>query len=1804
MDHSKTKKSSTQDCYEFLDLSDVDDGVKDALASTLNTTTQQPGGGIPAAAAAGGGKPKQQQQYHSYRPRRRQSNASSVMSSSDGSGVYDYPPSSSAAAATFPYPLEYHQPSQQQSPQNHPTPQQQQHHQHYFPYAAATTAIVAPYEDGGVTDRSTGSGGGPPSRYHYQKRQKDGGGNSRPPYQQYQQHYQHHHHYNQSWSPPAAAAASSSSASSSSTAASTTATTLPNTSANGNVETTYYNTTTTTASKTADYGETGSGEQPPHHHQHHQSHHQQHYYGSYRVGPSGRSYRRRSETYGATSTTTTSSSSSTSAVTATTTSTTTSMPPHTNTPHYQQQQQQQQQGQQSQQQQSQPNVTRGGEQGSVAPQQQQPIYPSQPIPAGYMVGGPHANAAMYPMQVIPQPGNVYVSNLTANVNVHGFMPHGMPGYMAAATTGTPSGPAGAAYIASEVPGHEMQQVMTPRDGRTAAMRRNGTSGSNGSTGGRNGSRLGSTPRPARNYVPHHLQQQQQPAASQPVIIQAPMPQPAQSQTQQSAGGQQPQQSQTSQQSQQQQGQSQPQTPDIVQQAPQQQQHPAMAMEPQQVPYGYSGGYYNYIPMQFYQPVPMGHHPSAQHAAGAPIFQVPMYSAAPMYGYPGVMYPTIYQPEYPMYDDKGDEQNPQPSPEEGGVMHQALWQPPTMIEYNPESGEYIQHEDDEGAMLPPGPPQMQPIAHVLDPNVPNFTMQMGPPTPIPDDEYAPSEEYNANTMMSPAPSSRASSLQNLTQSEMYLVPQQQQPQEPQHLHQQQHMQMMDLEEVAMHEQAMVDHEGNYLIEEEEEEEDDEEEIQSYQQQEPPMSPSPPPPQQQQQQQHIHVQSPHEMVYNPEPIQQQMVVVEQQPALPIQETPQPEVTQVCEPEPAVREATPPLPPPTSAVLDKPPPPIPFEILKHQHEQQLQKQQQQQQQLQQTAQSQTQPQYNDTNNNNQKKKTNEVALAATPGASVEPQPAKESASKPNQTQQTSFKSQTSDELAKLTRAVQEKFVLNDDRGKSSFRWANPNAPVATTTIASFTSPTTTVVTGQPMQKKTTASVSVSAIPNKEYTPATSTSAVKPYQKNTSPIPFTALGSTATPLAAMQHKQPLAPQKSYTDSSVGVVATAPTMESKKVEAIPHREPPHHIQPPPGPPPLLSVPPPVIPAPSYAPPPPAATPAVAAPAKSWASLFNSSSSSSSASAPAPAPTAAPSLAPSTAITAGPPPSSTSANPALPTHSPFAASFMPALARSGSGHTPAEAASIPSKKPIAKVLPFDKSGASASMSYSAAANQTTSTQPKPNKPNQPQQQQQHQQQHLGKVPDQLDENTLKLGEFLNTYQIENNSISIQPRGLINRSNYCYINAILQALVACPPFYHLMRAIRSLPAARNSKHPKPFIDAMTALVAEFSTLPLRSKVARDKTKKDETPDITTDTPLEPVVIHKILALLRSDIFQVEGRQEDAEEFLGCVLNRLNDEMLELMKLSKNESEVNGSSGNSSAEESGDGHGDDQDDWKVIRGNRNKGTITRTTDFGRSPMSDIFGGKLRSRVHREGDHPTDNIQPFFTLQLDIEKAASVKDALDLLVGKDQLEGMTCSKTKQEIQAWQQVTLEELPIVMILHLKCFDYKMDGCTKILKTLEFPIELKIDSKLMSSKGKAYTAKQKQYKLFAVVYHDGKEASKGHYITDVFHAGYGTWIRYDDSTVRAVPEFNVLHPKAPRVPYLLYYRRLDTHYHGGGGAGAGAGAPAGGAPAGTASSNTNSSNISSSNNNSNSNNSSSSANSSTNYSSGGGSYYGGGPGPK
>jgi ubiquitin C-terminal hydrolase len=72
---------------------------------------------------------------------------------------------------------------------------------------------------------------------------------------------------------------------------------------------------------------------------------------------------------------------------------------------------------------------------------------------------------------------------------------------------------------------------------------------------------------------------------------------------------------------------------------------------------------------------------------------------------------------------------------------------------------------------------------------------------------------------------------------------------------------------------------------------------------------------------------------------------------------------------------------------------------------------------------------------------------------------------------------------------------------------------------------------------------------------------------------------------------------------------------------------------------------------------------------------------------------------------------------------------------------------------------------------------------------------------------------------------------------------------------------------------------------------------------------------------------------------------------------------------------------------------------------------------------------------------------------------------------------------------------------------------------------------------QRRYRLNAVIWHDGKEATKGHYVADVFHPAWCGWLRHDDGNVEPVQE-SVLFSAPPanptRVPYLLIYRRQDT----------------------------------------------------------------------
>ncbi|XP_024151100.1 ubiquitin carboxyl-terminal hydrolase 10 isoform X5 [Oryzias melastigma] len=411
----------------------------------------------------------------------------------------------------------------------------------------------------------------------------------------------------------------------------------------------------------------------------------------------------------------------------------------------------------------------------------------------------------------------------------------------------------------------------------------------------------------------------------------------------------------------------------------------------------------------------------------------------------------------------------------------------------------------------------------------------------------------------------------------------------------------------------------------------------------------------------------------------------------------------------------------------------------------------------------------------------------------------------------------------------------------------------------------------------------------------------------------------------------------------------------------------------------------------------------------------------------------------------------------------------------------------------------------------------------------------------------KLAEIIENVKLMHKPVSLQPRGLINKGNWCYINATLQALIACPPMYHLMKSIPLHNETQRTCTSTPMIDNFVRLVNEFSNMPVPSKTKQQAAGEKVTKDIRPGVPFEPTYIYRLLTLIKSSLSE-KGRQEDAEEYLGFTLNGLHEEMLALKKLISPQEEKaptpNGPESQPGVEEDiPDKEEEESDDeWEQV-GPRNKISITRQADFVRTPITDIFGGHIRSVVYQQNSKESATLQPFFTLQLDIqsEKIRTVQEALETLVARESVQGYT-SKTKQEpdsgqilIEISRRVTLEELPPVLVLHLKRFVFeKTGGCQKLIKNVDYPVDLEISKDLLSSGVRSKILKgQRTYRLFAVVYHHGNSATGGHYTTDVFHIGLNGWLRIDDQTVKIINQYQVVKQTAERTAYLLYYRRVD-----------------------------------------------------------------------
>jgi ubiquitin carboxyl-terminal hydrolase 10 len=176
----------------------------------------------------------------------------------------------------------------------------------------------------------------------------------------------------------------------------------------------------------------------------------------------------------------------------------------------------------------------------------------------------------------------------------------------------------------------------------------------------------------------------------------------------------------------------------------------------------------------------------------------------------------------------------------------------------------------------------------------------------------------------------------------------------------------------------------------------------------------------------------------------------------------------------------------------------------------------------------------------------------------------------------------------------------------------------------------------------------------------------------------------------------------------------------------------------------------------------------------------------------------------------------------------------------------------------------------------------------------------------------------------------------------------------------------------------------------------------------------------------------------------------------------------------------------------------------------------------------------------MEPYQPLQLDIGSPMvnNIIDALKGLTRAETLHGDFKSPRGPNVTATKQVLIETLPEVLILHLKRFQYDNTGGTqKIWKKIGYPLELEIPKEVFSRQKHASLLNHgglPRYRLMAVVYHHGKNASGGHYTVDVRRQDGREWIRLDDTVIRRVRSEDVAEGGSEEDPKVLV-AALEAH---------------------------------------------------------------------
>ncbi len=251
----------------------------------------------------------------------------------------------------------------------------------------------------------------------------------------------------------------------------------------------------------------------------------------------------------------------------------------------------------------------------------------------------------------------------------------------------------------------------------------------------------------------------------------------------------------------------------------------------------------------------------------------------------------------------------------------------------------------------------------------------------------------------------------------------------------------------------------------------------------------------------------------------------------------------------------------------------------------------------------------------------------------------------------------------------------------------------------------------------------------------------------------------------------------------------------------------------------------------------------------------------------------------------------------------------------------------------------------------------------------------------------------------------------------------------------------------------------------------------------------------------------------GQQQDAEEFLGFLLQAIGDECTHVMRQLNESSTTTNSSAAAPASASSPTSTNDSSEWLEV-GRKQRAAITRSSGHATapSPISKIFTGQQRSALKVHGHKESVTFQTYQSLQLDIGDA-HVNNIVDALKHMTQSENMEFDPQRKTTK---QILIESLPPVLILHLKRFKFDpiTNGTVKLWTKIDYPLELELPDEMFSPVKKialqAEGGGSIKYKLTAAVYHHGKSASGGHYTVDLRRQDDREWIRLDDTVIRRI----------------------------------------------------------------------------------------------